>query len=129
MIKSNILKNHVYPDEFSEDEKLEYDRLYAEAKIIHADVERENPFIIHFSIVMHIRAKRLGCEGFEEIISNEELEQIKESYKLKSTVIECKEDPDHYIYDYDHNPIYAPCTVTISSDEAKEGTPSVVIQS
>ncbi len=127
MIKSNILKNHVYPDDFSEEEKLEYDRLYAEAKIIHSDVERENSFIVHFSIIIYIRAKRPGAE--EIPISNEELEQIKESYKLKSTVIECKEDSDHYIYDYDHNPIYAPCTVTISSDEAKEGTPSVVIQS
>jgi hypothetical protein len=129
MIKSNILKEVPYPSEFCEEEKLEYDRLYAEAKIIHADVERENPFIIHFSIVMHIRAKRPGSEGFEEIISNEELEQIKESYKLKSTVIECKEDENHYIYDQSHNPIYWPATVTISSDEAKEGTPSVVVQS
>jgi len=127
MIKSNILKQVPYPDDFSEDEKLEYDTLYAQAKIIHSDVERENPFIIYFSIVIHIRAKRPGAEEFP--ISNEELEQIKESYKLKSTVIECKENTDHYIYDYDHNPIYAPCTVTISSDEAKEGTPSVVIQS
>jgi hypothetical protein len=127
MIKSNILKNHVYPDDFSEDEKLEYDTLYAEAKIIHADVERENSFIVHFSIVMHIRAKRPGAK--EIPISNEELEQIKNSYKLKSTVIECKEDENHYIYDYDHNPIYAPCTITISSDEAKEGTPSVVVKS
>ncbi len=127
MIKSNILKNHVYPDEFSEGEKLEYDRLYAEAKIIHADVERENSFIVHFSIVMHIRAKRPGAE--EIPISNEELEQIKNSYKLKSTVIECKEDENHYIYDQSHNPIYWPATVTISSDEATEGVPSVVVES
>jgi hypothetical protein len=127
MIKSNILKEVPYPDDFSEHEKLEYDTLYAQAKIIHADVEKENPFIIHFSVIMHIRAKRPGAE--EIPISNEELEEIKNSYKLKSTVIECKEDKNHYIYDHDHNPIYFPATVTISSDEAKEGTPSVVVES
>jgi hypothetical protein len=127
MIKSNILKQVPYPDDFSEEEKIEYDRLYAEAKIIHSTVEQENPFIIHFSIIMHIRAKRPGAE--EIPISNEELEEIKNSYKLKSTVIECKEDENHYIYDHLHNPVYWPATVTISSDEAKEGTPSVVVQS
>lgn len=113
MIKSNILKIVPYPDEFTDDDKLEYDALYAQAKIIHQDVEKDNPFIIHMSIIAHIRAKK----GMEEPFTNEELEEIKNSYKLNSTIIECNEPEDHYIYDKEKNPIYFPAKITISSDE------------
>jgi hypothetical protein len=68
----------------------------------------------------------------DDLIQNlidKDVSKEEESYKLKSTVIECKEDENHYIYDQSHNPIYWPATVTISSDEAKEGAPSVVVQS
>lgn len=113
MIKSNILKSVPYPDEFTESDKLEYDVLYAQAKIIHEEIEKENPFIIHMSIIAHIRAKK----GMEEPFTNEELEEIKNSYVLKSRIIECSEPKDHYIYDKDNNPIYFPAKITISSNE------------
>ena len=69
MIKSNILKTVAYPDEFTEEDKLEYDTLYAQAKIIHANVEKENPFIIHLAIIGHIRSKK----GMAQPYSNEDL--------------------------------------------------------
>lgn len=113
MIKSNILKIIPYPDEFTEDDKLEYDTLYAQAKVIHTDIERDNPFIIHMSIIAHIRAKK----GMEQPFTNEELEEIKNSYILKSTLVECNEPEDHYIYDKENNPMFFPATITISNDE------------
>ncbi len=121
MIKSNILKEVPYPDEFTDDDKLEYDSLYAQCKIIHTDVEKENPFIIHTSIIAHIRAKK----GMAVEFTNEELETIKNSYKLKSKVVECDVPEDHYIYDKENNPMYYPAKLTISSDEKKD---SVILE-
>ena len=113
MIKSNILKSVPYPDDFTEDDKIEYDTLYAQAKLIHAQVEAENPFIIHTAIIGYIRAKK----GMAVEFTNEELEAVKNSYKLKSKVIECDVPKDSYLYDEENNPIYFPAKLTISNDE------------
>lgn len=123
MIKSNILKTIPYPDEFTEEDKIEYDRLYAEAKLIHADVEKENPYIIYISIIAHIRAKK----GMATEFTDEELMAVKNSYKLKSKVVECDAPEDHYIYDKDNNPMYFPSKITISSDDDKK--PNLILES
>jgi hypothetical protein len=122
MIKSNILKETPYPEEFTEEDKLEYDRLYAEAKIIHTEIEKETPFIIHTAIIGHIRIKN----GMAQPYTNEELEEIKKQYELKSRVVECDLPPDHYAYDKENNPIYYPSTLTITSDDREE---AVVVKS
>jgi hypothetical protein len=113
MIKSNILKEVPYPDGFTDEDKLQYDTLYAQAKIIHSEVERENPFIIHTSIIAYIRS----LKGMAMEFTNEELEAVKNSYKLKSKVIECDAPENHYIYDKENNPMFFPAKLTISSDE------------
>lgn len=113
MIKSNILKQVPYPDEFTELDKIEYDKLYAQAKIIHSEIEKENPFIIHTAIIGYIRANK----GMAQPYTDEELEQVKNSYKLESKVIKCELPEDHYIYDKENNPIYFPATITISDDK------------
>lgn len=122
MIKSNIFKETMYPDEFTEEDKLEYDTLYAQSKLIHADVEKETPFIIHLAIIAHIRAKKGMAEPFTE----EELEEVRNKYVLKSKVIECKEPEDSYLYDKENNPIYFPSKLIISSDD---GNKEVVLES
>lgn len=113
MIKSNILKSVPYPDGFTDEDKIEYDTLYAQAKLIHAEVEKENPFIIHTAIIGHIRTKK----GMAEPFTDEELEAVKNSYKLESKVIECKEDENSYIYDKENNPMYFPARVEITCEE------------
>ena len=123
MIKSNILKTIPYPDEFTDEDKIEYDRLYAEAKFIHADVEKENPYIIYISIIAYIRAKK----GMATEFTDEELMAVKNSYKLKSKVVECDAPEDHYIYDKDNNPMYFPSKITISSDDDKK--PNLILES
>lgn len=113
MIKSNILKEVPYPDEFTDDDKLEYDTLYAQSKLLYANIEKENPYIIHIAIIGHIRAKK----GLEMPFTDEDLENVRNSYILKSKVIECNEEPEHYIYDKSNNPIYLPSKLIISNDE------------
>lgn len=113
MIKSNIFKEVMYPEEFTDEDKLNYDTLYAQAKIIHSEVEKENPFIIHTAIIGHIRAQK----GMEVPFTDEELEAVKNSYKLKSKIIECCVPEDDYLYDKENNPIYFPAKVSITCDE------------
>jgi len=124
MIKSNILKEVPYPDEFTDEDKLEYDTLYAQCKIIHTDVEKENPFIIHTAIIAHIRSKK----GMAVEFTDEELEEIKNSYKLKSKVIECDVPEDHYIYDKENNPMYYPAKLIISADD-DDKKPNIILES
>lgn len=118
-IKSNQLKTVVYPDEFSEEQKLDFDNLYAQAKILHAETERDCPYIIYLAIVCHIRAKA----GFTESFTDEEFNKIKADYELKTKLFACDVEPDHYIYDKENNPIYFPSTVNIS-----DGTSNLVIK-
>lgn len=113
MIKSNVLKEIPYPDDFNENDKLEYDTLYAQAKLIHTDVAKDNPFIIHTAIIGYIRAKK----GMVETFTDEELEAVKNSYKLESKVIECKEPTDSYLYDTENNPMYFASKLEITCDE------------
>lgn len=113
MIKSNILKDVPYPDEFTEDDKIEYDTLYAQAKFIHPKIEAETPFIIHIAIIAHIRSKN----GMGVDFTNEELEEVKNSYKLKSKEVLCEVPENDYLYDKEKNPIYFPAKLIIGCDE------------
>jgi hypothetical protein len=122
MLKSQQLKEVPYPSDFSDIEKIEYDNLYAQAKILHSEVERTDSFIIHFSILMHIRSRRADFDNTP--ISDEELEQLRNSYKLTTKEFTTEIPPDHYCYDKENNPIYFPSTVTIT-----DGTSNVVISS
>lgn len=122
MIKSNILKQTPYPEEFTEEDKIEYDTLYAQSKLIHADVEKETPFIIHLAIICHIRAKK----GMAEPFTDEELQELKDRYVLKSKVIECKEPEDSYLYDKENNPIYFPSKLIINSED---GDKEIILES
>lgn len=104
MIKSNQLKDVPYPDDFTEDDKLEYDRLDAEAKVIHADIYKNEWFIVHFAIIAHIRAKK-GCEV---PVSDEELMALKDKYTLTAREVKCNGDEIPFLYDKDNNPIFKP---------------------
>lgn len=113
MNKSNTLKMVPYPDEFTDEDKATYDKLYNDAKILHTEIEKENPFIIHLAIIAHIRANN----GYGEPFTNEELEELKNSYKITQKEFKCEVDENHYIYDKENNPMYFPSKLIISSDE------------
>jgi hypothetical protein len=126
MLRSNILKTTPYPEEFTEEDKANYDVLYAQAKVIHPEIERDNKFIIHMAIIAHIRQ----LKGMTADFTDEELEAVRASYQdysdPASKIVTCEEAPDHYIYDKENNPIYFPSTLTISSDETDK---QVVLES
>ena len=117
MIKSNTLKNHTYPEEFNDDDKAEYDLLYSQAKLIHSEIEKENPFIIHMAIIAHIRSKNGKTVDF----TDEEFEEIRNSYKEYKTpedkLIKTEIPENHYVYDKENNPMYFPSKLEITCDE------------
>jgi hypothetical protein len=113
MIKSNEFKLVPYPDDFTDDDKLEYDNLYAQAEILHAKTAKEEPFIIHTAIIGHIRAKK----GMAEPYTNEELEAVKNSYILKSKEVSFDPQEQPYLYDKENNPMYYPSKLVISCEE------------
>ena len=119
MLKSQVYKTIPYPDDFTEDDKLEYDLLYNQAKILHNDVYEREPFIIHTAIIGHIRAKK----GMEQPFTDEELEAVKQSYILKSKVVECKGDEHPYLYDKENNPMFFPSKVILT-----DGNREVVVE-
>jgi len=104
MIKSNILKskNHIYPPEFTDEDKLEYDRLFADAEKLHADVCITEPWIVRLAIIGHIRANK----GLKEPYTNEELEAMKNNYKLTTREFNCDSSNLPYLYDKANNPMF-----------------------
>lgn len=104
MIKSNILKSkaHTYPPEFTDDDKLEYEKLFAEAEKIHSDVCNTEPWIVRLAIIGYMRAGK----GLKEPYTNEELEELKNNYKLTTRVFDCDSSNLPYLYDKEKNPIF-----------------------
>ena len=99
MIKSNILKDVPYPEEFNDDDKEEYDRLFSEAKLLHEDVYKQEPWLLHLAIIAHIRTKK----GMAYPINDDELMALKDKYKLKVKEVKCNGDEIDYLYDKNKN--------------------------
>jgi len=102
MIKSNDLKDIPYPEDFTEDDKQEFDKLFSESKIIHPDIYENERWIIHYSIIIHIRAKK----GMAQPFTDEELKKIVNNYKVNIKDIKCNGDEIDYLYDKENNPIF-----------------------
>jgi len=102
MLPSQVLKKQIYPEDFSEDEKLEFDRLDVESKIYHADIYKRDRWLIHLAIIGYIRKQRNGGDD-DVILNDDEIAEMKEKYKLKCRVFntdipEFLQDKDHEIY-------------------------------
>lgn len=106
MIKSNEFKktDELYPEDFTEEDKIRFDELWEEAKIIHADVFKTDPWIIRLAIIGYIRANKGQAEPF----SNEDLEHLKSQYKLETREFTTDISNNPYLYDKDNNPIFKP---------------------
>lgn len=104
MIKSNILKSkkHIYPPEFTDEDKLEYDNLFTEAQKLHSDVCNTEPWIVRLAIIGHMRASK----GLKEPYTNEELEELKNNYRLTSREFDCDSSKEPYLYDKEKNPMF-----------------------
>jgi len=104
VIKSNELKEVPYPNDFNDDDKLEYDRLDAEAKVYHSDVYENEHWIIHLAIIAHIRSKK----GVAFPVTDEELNALKDRYSVNVKEVTCNGDEIPYLYDKQNNPIFKP---------------------
>lgn len=106
MLKSNQFKktDELYPDEFTDDDKLKFDELWEQAKIIHAEVYATDPWIIRLSIIGYIRANK----GMAEPFTNEDLEHLKNQYQLETREFTTDTSNHPYLYDKDNNPIFKP---------------------
>lgn len=101
-IKSNELKEIPFPDEFNDDDKLEYETLLNESKVIHPDIYNNERWIIHYAIIMYIRSKN----GFKNPYTDEELQKIIDNYKVNVKEVKCSGDELPYLYDKENNPIF-----------------------
>jgi len=101
-INSNELKDIPFPDEFTDDDKLEYETLLNQSKVIHSDIYNKDKWIIHYGIIMYIRSKK----GMEQPYTNEELKKIINRYNVKIEEVKCSGDEIPYLYDKNNNPIF-----------------------
>lgn len=93
-----------FPDDFTEEDKEEFKKLYEESKLIHPEVYEKEKWIFYYAIIMYIRTKH---GRFNDCISNEELKELSKRYEegVAKEVI-CKGDEIPYLYDKENNPIF-----------------------
>ena len=101
-IKSNELKDIPFPNDFNDEDKLEYEKLLNESKVIHPDIYNNERWIIHYGIIMFIRTKK----GIQTPYSDEELQKIIDNYKINVKEVKCNGDELPYLYDKENNPIF-----------------------
>lgn len=106
MIKSNQFKKNeeLYPTEFTDEDKSQFDLLFEQAKVIHSEVFNTDPWIIRLAIIAHIRINK----GMAEPYTNEELEDLKNKYTLKNREFITNSNDHPYLYDTVNNPIFKP---------------------
>lgn len=90
-LKSQEYKYTVYPSFFTDDDKLTFDRLFEESKILHPKEHKSDPWLITYAIICYIN----GVNGRGEDINKEEVDLLKKSYELKSRIFETPESDDY----------------------------------
>lgn len=106
MLKSNQFKktDELYPEEFTDDDKLRFDELWEQSKTLHSDVHETDPWIIRLAIIGHMRAQK----GYAEPFSNEDLMHLKDQYRLDTREFTTDTSNCPYLYDKENNPIFKP---------------------
>jgi hypothetical protein len=106
-LPSQVLKKTIYPEDFTEDEKMQFDHLDVESRLYHGDIYKKDKWLIHLAIIAYIRKQRNG-NGDDIILKDDELAEMKAQYKLKSLVFET--DVPEFLQDKNHE-IYKEITV------------------
>ena len=106
MIKSNEFKktDELYPEDFTDEDKEKFDELWEQAKVIHSEVFKNDPWIIRLATIGYIRANK----GMAEAFTNEDLIHLKDQYKLESREFTTETSNNPYLYDKENNPIFKP---------------------
>lgn len=106
MIKSNEFKktDELYPEDFTDEDKEKFDELWEQAKVIHSEVFKNDPWIIRLATIGYIRANK----GMAEAFTNDDLIHLKDQYKLESREFTTETSNNPYLYDKENNPIFKP---------------------
>jgi hypothetical protein len=91
------------PEDFTEDDKDDFKRLYEESKLIHPEVYEKEKWIFYYAIIMYIRNKK---GNFEDCLSNEDLVKLTDWSSMENKEIKCEGTELPYLYDKDKNPIF-----------------------
>lgn len=102
MIKSNELKQMPIPEDFTDEDKQEYERLLNLSKFEHPDIYEKEKWIIHFGVIMYIRKQK----GLEQAYTEEEFNEIMNRYKLEEKEVKFDSSNYPYLYDKENNPIF-----------------------
>lgn len=89
---SQKFKNEIYPSDFTDDDKLMYDDLLVQSKLHHPEIAKNDEWILKLAIRAHIRQET----GKMKVLSDDEVQELKEKYKLKNTCFETRLDPKFY---------------------------------
>lgn len=85
------------PEDWTEEDKDEYNRLIKETSYIHPDIE---PFIAHIGVIAYINEQK----GKKEPASKEDIEKTMSNYDLSNSnniVYDTPYDSNFYLYEYD----------------------------
>ena len=83
-MNSQKYKKEVYPDDFNEDDKLEFDLLLEQSKIMFPKLASEE-WLIRTGVIAFIRKKKLGDT---EPPTDEEIAKVKNEYISQTSVYE-----------------------------------------
>ena len=86
-MNSQKYKKEVYPDDFDEDDKLEFDILLEQSKLMFPKLSGED-WLIRNGVISYLRKKK---NGDVEPPSNEEIAELKNKYINKTSVYHYEE--------------------------------------
>lgn len=89
---SQRFKNEIYPSDFTDDDKLLYDDLLVQSKLHHPEIAKSDEWILKMAIKAYIRQET----GKMKVLSDDEVEELKEKYKLKNSCFETHLDAEFY---------------------------------
>lgn len=89
-MNSQKFKKEVYPEDFTEDDKLEYDILYEQSKTLFPKLAGEE-WLIRAGVIAYMRKQK---SGDVEPPSEEEIAKIRNAYISKTSVYEYEPPSD-----------------------------------
>lgn len=87
-MNSQKFKKELYPDDFTEDDKLEYDILLEQSKMMFPKLSNDE-WLIQHGVIAYLRKKKMGDV---EPPSDEEIAKLKNKY-IKDTSVFYYEEP------------------------------------
>lgn len=89
---SQKFKEEIYPSDFTDDDKFMFDNLLVQSRLHHPQIAKCDEWILKLAIRTHIRQET----GKMVVLTDDEVVELKEKYKLKNTCFETNLDSKFY---------------------------------